>query len=304
MKKYIVTGGAGFIGGHLVNKLISQKNKVIVVDNLSTGKKENINPKAEFYNLDISDYEKIKTVFKGADYVFHLAANPSVFLSVKDPVSTSKVNVLGTINVFKAAVDAKAKRVVFASSSAVYGDQKSLPFKETMTPNPVSPYGLQKLSGEQFAKMFSELYKIKIVCLRYFNVYGPGIDFNSDYSLVLGKFLKLKQQGKPLTIFGDGKQTRDFCYIQDVVDANIKAMESKKIKGGEVINVGQGRSCSINYLAKLIGGKVQHLPKRQGDALHTMADISLAKKIIGWQPKTNFKKGIAAAGEWFSKAVI
>ena len=301
MAKILVTGGAGFIGSHLVDRLMRENHKVIVVDNLSTGKKENLNPKVEFYDLDICEFEKIKPIFKETDFVFHLAAIPRVPLSVKDPVTTSKVNILGTINVFKAAIDGGVKRVIFASSSSVYGNQQILPLKEDMIPNPISPYGLQKLVGEKFAKLFTKLYKIPIISLRYFNVYGPRIDFSSDYSLVIGKFLKQKAEGKPLTIFGDGEQTRGFCYVDDVVEANILAMESEKLKGGEVINVGSEVSHSINYLAKLIGGEVKYLPPREGDVLHTKANITLAKELLNWQPKVSLEEGIRRTAEWFDK---
>ena len=301
MKKYLVTGGAGFIGSHLVDKLVEQNNEVVVIDNLSSGKKEYINSKADFYNLDICDFDKISPIFKEVDYVFHLAAIPRVPVSIQDPIGTSKVNILGTINVFKAAIDNKVKRIVFASSSAVYGNQEKLPLKENMKPNPLSPYGLQKLAGEQAAKMFVELHKVPIVCLRYFNVYGPRIDFDSDYSLVLGKFLKLRSQNKPLTIYGDGEQTRGFCFIGDVVDANIKASESPKIKGGEMINIGPEKSYSINHLAKLIGGEVNYLPKRAGDPLETQADINLAKELLLWEPKVDFKDGVEITKKWFQE---
>jgi len=299
--KYLVTGGAGFIGSNLVGKLVEQGHKVVIIDNLSTGKKENLNPKADFYKLDICDFSKIKPLFQGVDYVFHLAAIPRVPISIKDPVGTSRVNILGTVNVFKSAIDANVKRIIFASSSSIYGGQKKFPLKENMTPNPLSPYGLQKLVGEQIAKLFVNLYKVPIVCLRYFNVYGPRIDFDSDYSLVLGKFLRLKTQGKPLTIFGSGKQTRAFCYITDVIDANIRAAVSEKIKGGEVINIGQKKSYSVNYLSELIGGKTQYLPSRQGDPMHTKADITLAKHFLGWQPKVDFKDGVEKTKQWFKK---
>jgi len=301
MKKYIVTGGAGFIGSHLVDKIIENGNKAVVIDNLSTGKKQNLNPKADFFQLDICNFEKIKPLFSGADGVFHLAAIASVPFSVENPLLTTKVNVSGTVNVFKSASENKVKRVVFASSSSVYGDQGQLPLKEKMVPNPKSPYALQKLVGEQFAIMFKDLYKMPIVCLRYFNVYGPRIDFNSDYSLVLGKFLKLKSENKPLTIFGTGEQTRGFCYVSDVVSSTIMAMESEKIMGGEVINISHKKSYSVNYLARLIGGKIQHLPQRQGDVLHTKADIALAKKLLGWEPKVNFSEGVEATKKWFPK---
>jgi len=301
--RILVTGGAGFIGSHLVDRLIKENHKVAVIDNFTTGKKENVNPQADFYNLDICDFEKIKPLFENIDFVFHLAAIPRVPVSVEDPVGTSKVNISGTINVFKAAIEAKVKRIIFASSSSVYGNQEKLPFKEDMKPNPVSPYALQKLVGEQFAKLFTKLYGIPIISLRYFNVYGPRIDFNSDYSLVIGKFLKQKAEGKPLTIFGDGEQTRDFCYIDDVVDATIKAMESEKLKGGEVINIGSGKSYSINYLADLIGGKKEYLAPRKGDVKHTQADITLAKKLLAWQPKISFEEGLKKVQEWLKAKI-
>ena len=297
--KFLVTGGAGFIGSHLVDRLIKEGNEVKIIDNLSTGKKENINPKADFYNLDICNFEKIKPIFEGIDYCFHLAAVPSVPLSLEDPVGTSRVNILGTVNVFKAAIDAKVKRIIFISSSAVYGNQENLLLQEDMKPDPVSPYGLQKLIGEQAAKLFVKLYKVPIICLRYFNVYGPRIDFNSDYGLVVGKFLKLNAQNKPLTIFGDGKQTRGFCYVDDVVEANIKAIKSQKLKGGEVINISSEEFYSINYLASLIGGEARHLQKRAGDVLHSRADITLAKKLLNWQPKVSFREGLKKTIQWY-----
>lgn len=302
--KYLVTGGAGFIGSHLVDKLIELGHDVAVIDNLSTGSLKNLNSKAKFFKEDICDFEKIKPLFDGVDYVFHLAAIPRVPLSIQDPVNTTKVNVLGTVNVFKAAIDSKVKRVVFASSSSVYGNQDRLPLKENMAPNPLSPYGLQKLSGEQFAKLFVNLYGLPIVCLRYFNVYGPRIDFDSDYSLVLGKFLKQKSQQKPLTIYGDGEQTRGFCFVEDVVDANIKASESSKIKGGEAINIGQENSYSINYLAGLLGGEVVHLKARVGDPRHTQADTTLAQNLLLWRPKVDFKDGVDLTKKWFEKNYI
>ncbi|KKQ68411.1 MAG: hypothetical protein A2W71_02475 [Candidatus Nealsonbacteria bacterium RIFCSPLOWO2_02_39_8] len=299
MKKYLVTGGAGFIGSHLVDGLLGMGGEVAIIDNLSAGKKGNINLNADFYNLDICDYDKIKTIFKGIDFVFHLAAIPRVPVSIKDPVNTSRVNILGTINVFKAAIDSNVKRIVFASSSSVYGNQKKLPLREYMKPAPISPYGLQKLAGEQFAGLFTRLYGVPIVSLRYFNVYGPRIDPDSEYSLVIGKFLKQKKQGIPLTILGDGKQTRGFTYVGDIVSANIKTMESEKLKGGEIINVGQKKSNSINYLADLIGGKVQYLPPRAGDIMYTSADISLAKKLLGWEPTICLEDGLKKTIKWY-----
>lgn len=301
--KYLITGGAGFIGSNLSDKLIESGHEVVVIDNLSTGKIENVNQKAEFFKADICNFEEIVPFFKGIDGVFHLAAIPRIPISIEDPVGTYKTNVLGTVNVFKASLDAGVKRIIFASSSSVYGSQKTMPLTESMLPNPISPYGLQKLMGEQIANMFFNFYKIPIVCLRYFNVYGPKLGFDSDYSLVIGKFLRLKKEGKSLTIFGTGEQTRGFCYVDDIVSANIVAMESKKIKGGEVINIGQEESYSVNYIAKKIGGDVEYMEKRQGDPLSTQADISRAKEILCWIPKVGIEDGISKTIVWFNKKI-
>ncbi len=303
--KILVTGGAGFIGSHLVDALINKDYKVIIIDNLSLGSKENINKKAKFYKIDICS-NKIYDIFKKEkpDVVFHLAAIPRVPVSIQNPILTTKVNILGTVNIFKASIDFNVKRIIFASSSSVYGNQKKLPLKEDMIPKPISPYALQKYTGEQFAKIFTNLYKVPIVSLRYFNVYGPRINFNSEYSLVIGKFLKQKTEGKPLTIYGDGNQTRGFCYVDDVVEANILAMNSKKIKGGEVINIGSEKSYSINYLAKLIGGKIKYLAPRSGDVLHTKADITLAKKLLNWSPKISLEEGLKKTKQWFEKIYL
>lgn len=301
IKKILITGGAGFIGSHLVDKLVGLASEVLVLDNLSTGKKENLNPKAQFCQQDICDFEMIKPFFEGVDFVFHLAAVPRVLISVEDPLGTSLVNIQGTLNVFEAAKQNKVKRVINTSSSSVYGNQEKLPLKEEMTPCPVSPYGLQKLIGEQWAKLYKELYGLTVVSLRPFNVYGPRIDFDSDYSLALGRFLKLKSQGKPLTIFGDGEQTRGYCFVDDLVEAFLKAMESEKIKGGEVLNVGSEKSYSINFLADLIGGEKVFGPPRPGDIRHTQADISKAKELLGWTPEMEFAEGVEITRKWFAE---
>lgn len=297
--KILVTGGAGFIGSNLVDKLINEGYKVFVIDNLSSGKKENLNKKAIFYKADICQLNKILTLFKGIDYVFHLAADPRVMFSVKNPIESHKVNVNGTLNVLYASYKNKVKRLIFASSAAVYGNIKKLPLKEDITPNPVSPYGLHKLIGEYYCKLFSNLYNLETVCLRYFNVYGPRMDPNGPYALVIGKFLKLRKENKPLTIYGDGKQTRDFVYVDDVVKANILAMKSKKVGRGEVINICSGKNYSINYIAKLIGGKKIYLPARKGEIKHALGDNSLAKKLLGWKPEISLEEGIKKCKEYF-----
>lgn len=303
MSKVIVTGGAGFIGSHLTDALIKRGERVIIIDNLSTGKEKNLNPKADFYKVDICDFEKIKPLFKGVEFVFHLAAIPRMPLSIEKPLETSKTNIIGTISILKAAAKARVKRVVFASSSAVYGPQKKLPLKEDMPPNPISPYGLQKWVGERFAQIFQIHWGLPVVSLRYFNVYGPRIDIESDWSLVIGKFLRLRSSGQPLTIFGDGEQTRSFCYVSDVVEATIKASQAKTLKGGEVINIGSEKSISVNHIANLIGGEKIFLPKRAGDPEHTRADISRAKELLEWEPKISFEEGLKLTKEWFQNYV-
>ena len=301
MSKILVTGGAGFIGSHLVDKLVELGHSVLVLDNLSNGKKENVNKKAELHIVDICDFDTMNLYFKDIDFVFHLAALPRVLISVEDPIGTSKVNIMGTINVFEASKRGGVKRVINTSSSSVYGNQKTLPLKEDMAPNPVSPYGLQKWVGEKWAKIYTDIYNLPVVSIRPFNVYGTRIDVNSDYSLVLGRFLKQKSLGNPLPINGDGEQTRGYCFVGDLVKAFIKAMESQKIKGGEVINAGSDKSYSINYLADLIGGEKVYGPERPGDIRHTQADVSLAKELLDWEPKTDFKQGVEETIRWFNK---
>ncbi len=299
MSKILVTGGAGFIGSHLVDKLVGLGHSVLVLDNLVNGKKENVNPKAELHIVDICDFETMNLYFKDVDFVFHLAALPRIPLSIQDPIGTSNVNIMGTINVFEASKQNNVKRVVSTSSSSVYGNQDKLPLKEDMTPNPISPYGLQKWVGEKWAKIYSEIYNLPVVSIRPFNVYGPRIDANSDYSLALGRFLKLKSTGQPLQINGDGEQTRGYCYVGDLVEAFVLAMESQKIKGGEVINAGSDKAYTINYLADLVGGEKVYGPERAGDIRHTKADVSLAKELLGWEPKMDFKQGVQETIEWF-----
>lgn len=290
--KALVTGGAGFIGSHLIDALIDRGDEVVIIDNLSTGKKENLNSEAEFHKLDIRDLEKIEPLFKGVDYVFHLAALPRVPFSVEHPLEAHTNNAVGTLDVLIASKNAKVRKIVYSSSSSVYGDQEELPLKEDMLPKPNSPYGLQKLIGEEYCKLFNKLYGLSTVSLRYFNVYGPRIALEGAYALVMGAFLKQKRANEPLTIDGDGEQTRDFTHVRDVVRANILAAESDKAGKGEVINIGAGERHSINKIAALIGGKTVNRPPRIGDVRHTLADNSLAKKLLGWQPEVSIEEGI------------
>jgi UDP-glucose 4-epimerase len=291
MIKAVVTGGAGFIGSNLVDKLIEKGYDVHVIDNLVAGKKENVNPKAIFHQADICDLEAIKPIFVGADFVFHLAALPRVQDSIDNPIETDKVNVGGTLNVLVAARDTGLKKVILSSSAATYGDQATLPLREDMAATPKSPYGLHKFIGEEYLKLFSEVYKLPTVSLRYFNVYGPRQSAQGSYPLVIAKFMDLRKQGKPLTITGTGNQTRDFVHVHDIARANIMAAESGNVGKGEVINIGSGVATSVNDIAKLIGGPIEHIEARL-EPQNSLADTTLAKELLGWSPTILLDKGI------------
>jgi len=290
-KKVIVTGGLGFIGSHIVDLLVDAGFNVHIIDIKNSLKNKFRNKKATYHKRDIRKFNEIKNIFKDVYYVFHLAALPRVQFSIQNPLLTTETNINGTTSVLKAAVDAKVKRVVYSASSSAYGDQKKLPLTENMQANPKSPYGLQKYVGEMICKVFSEVYGIETVSLRYFNVYGPRLDPEGDYALVIGKFLKQRKNKKPITITGNGKQTRDFTHVYDVARANILAMKSHKVGSGEVINIGAGNGYSINSLAKIMGGPVKHIKPRH-EPKHSTADNNLAQKLLGWSPKVSFKKGI------------
>lgn len=289
--KVVVTGGAGFIGSNVVNQLIVDGFNVHIIDNLSGGKKANVNPQAVFYEADIRNLEKIKPIIAGAQYLFHLAALPRVQYSIENPIETNEVNVGGTVNVLVAAKDGGVKRVIYSASSSAYGDQPTMPLVENMPAAPKSPYGLQKYLGELYCRLWSEVYGLETVSLRYFNVYGPGQSDEGAYALVIAKFLKQKALAEPLTITGDGNQTRDFTNVKDVVWANILAMESEKVGKGEIINIGRGQNCSVKKIAELIGGVVEHIPVRL-EPKDTLADNSLAKKLLGWEPTISIEEGI------------
>jgi len=297
--KVVVTGGAGFIGSNLVDALIERGFKVHVIDNLSGGKKENVNKKAILHIRDIRKLKELRPIIKNAEYVFHLAALPKVQYSIENPIETHEVNVCGTLNVLKTSQEAKVKRVIYSSSTAVYGDPEILPVKENMAADPKSPYGLHKYIGELYAKLWSTLYGLSTISFRYFNVYGPRLSAEGAYASVIAKFLQQKAKGKPMTITGDGKQTRDFVYVTDVVEANILAMKSKKVGKGEVLNLGSGKNQSINEIAKLIGGPVKYIPSRF-EIRDSLADISLAKKLLDWIPKTTLEKGLAELKKTYS----
>jgi UDP-glucose 4-epimerase len=289
--KAVVTGGAGFIGSHIVDALLKKGFAVHIIDNLSGGRKENINKKAVFHNVDIRNLEALKPIMKGAEFVFHFAALPRVQYSIEYPEETSHVNIMGTMNVFIASTEGGVKRVVYSASSSAYGDQSIMPLTEEMKPGPKSPYGLQKYVGELYAKVWSEVYGLSTVSLRYFNVYGPRLNPDGAYALVIGKFLKQRKDGMPITVTGDGEQTRDFTHVSDVVDANLRAATSKKVGKGEVLNIGAGRNFSINKVAELIGGLVEYVPVRM-EPHDTLADNSLAREKLGWKPKMTLDKGI------------
>ena len=288
----LVTGGAGFIGSHLVDELIEAGHDVAVIDNLSTGKKENINLKAGFHQLDICDFDKIKPLFEGVDFVFHLAAIPRVPLSIENPVLTSRVNILGTINVFKAAADNSCKRVVSASSSSVYGicDPVNIPTAEWAPIKTEYPYAESKYQGERWVSHYNKVYGLPTVSLRLFNVYGPRSRTTGAYGAVFGTFLAQKINGKPFTVVGDGRQSRDFIWVGDVCEAFIKAAESKVV--GEVFNVGTGNPQTILRLAELLGGEVTHLLKRPGEPDITCADISKIRQMLNWQSRVSFEEGV------------
>ncbi len=278
IKKAVVTGGAGFIGAHLVAALKEKGFEVAVVD-LKTGG-------------DIRKPGDLEKVFAGADYVFHTAALPRVQYSIEHPIETHDTNITGTLNVLLAARDAGVKKVVYSASSSAYGEQKEMPLRESMPANPISPYALQKYAGELYCRMFSKVYGLPTVSLRYFNVYGPGADPSGAYALVIAKFIEMRKQGEPMTITGDGEQTRDYTHVSDVVEANLLAAESPKVGQGEVVNIGAGRNASVNRVAELIGGPVEYIPQRL-EPKDTLADNSLAKELLGWQPQVSLEGGIA-----------
>jgi UDP-glucose 4-epimerase len=293
--KCLVTGGAGFIGSNLVDKLISDGHEVTIVDNMSTGKKENINPKAKLYVKDITQMRRNSDfhMFEGIDVVFHLAALARVQPSIENPIEYHDANVNGTLNLLKASVDYGVKRFVFSSSSSVYGNVEQLPTSENHKLNPMSPYALHKLIGEQYCKLFSELYDLETVCLRYFNVYGERQNTEGAYCLVMGIFAGQLLRGEPMTINGDGENRRDFTYVGDVVDANVRCMDYSSELNGDVFNIGNGDNRSVNQIANMLsenGDRVNRPPVIEPK--ETLADNSKAREFLGWKPTNKIEDWI------------
>jgi len=299
VKRTVVTGGAGFIGSHLAEELASRGYYVVILDDLSTGRTENIevllqNKDVQFVQGSITNLPLLHKLFQGVESVFHQAAIPSVPRSIENPLASHEVNITGTMNVLLAARDNHVKKVIYASSSSVYGDTPTLPKREDMPPNPQSPYAVTKLAGEYYCRVFQEVYGLPTVCLRYFNVYGPRQDPNSQYAAVIPRFINRVSQGEPPVIYGDGEQTRDFTFVEDAIEANILAAESEATG---VFNIGKGEKISINQLAELIislaGSNLKpvHSAPRPGDVRHSLADISKAK-AFSYQPRYSLEEGL------------
>ncbi|MCW1296180.1 MAG: SDR family oxidoreductase [Candidatus Parvarchaeota archaeon] len=310
MTKILVTGGAGFIGSHLVNELLDQEYEVVVLDNLSTGRIQNIKPflnKIKFLKKDVRKI-KFKKIFKDIKYIFHLAANPFVPDSINKPIETCLINVIGTLNILEMAKKFDVEKVIFASSSSVYGyvTKDKLPLKEETTPNPISPYALWKLHGEQLCQFYKKFYGINSVCLRYFNVYGPNQYPDRKCAAVIPIFIKKILHNKHPIIYGDGSQSRDFVFVKDVVQANILAMKAED----GVYNVGSGKSTTINELINKINEilgkniKPMHTKERVGDILHSCADLSKAKRELNYTPEYTLEEGLRITIDWFKKTLF
>ncbi len=306
--RYLVTGGAGFIGSNLVERLVENGEKVRVIDNLSTGKIENLEPfmdRIEFINGDIRYLNTVMEAMKDVDYVLHQAALPSVPRSVETPLESNDVNTNGTLNLLYAAKEAGVKRFVMAASSSAYGESPTLPKVETMPTSPLSPYAVNKLAGENYCRAFHNVYGLETFALRYFNIYGRRQDPNSFYSAVIPKFVKALLQDQPPTIFGDGETSRDFTYIDNVIEANLLACKAPSENTGRVMNIACGERITLNELAvelsRLLGKdiKATHAAERPGDIKHSLADISLAKKLIGYEGKYKISEGLPKTVKWF-----
>lgn len=305
---FLVTGGAGFIGSHIVQRLVSQGERVRVLDDQSTGRWENVSPwsdQIEFLKGSIGAPETCEHACRGVDFVLHQAALPSVPRSVRDPARSHDVNATGTLNLLIAARDAGVRRVVLASSSSVYGNSPELPRHEGMTPAPMSPYAVNKLSAELYAQVFHRIYGLETVALRYFNVFGPRQDPHSEYAAVIPRFILAALRGEASTIYGDGTQSRDFTYVENVVDANLRACTAAEAPG-QVFNIGSGRRYTLLELAATISEFVgRSLPPvltepRVGDVLHSLADIGRAETVLGYRPRVSFREGVERTVAYFA----
>lgn len=292
MAKYIVTGGLGFVGSNLTDTLIEDGHEVTIIDNLSTGKKENLNPKAQLIVADFTNLDQIIDYFINIDGVFHVGALPRIPYSIEHPIESTKANLMGTLNVLTAARDKGVKRVVYSASSSAYGNKNELPLRPDMPADPLNPYALQKYVGEILCRQFHDLYGLETVSLRYFNLYGPRMAEEGAYVPVMSVFKRQTLKHEPLTIVGDGEQARDFTHVTDAVRANILAMQSDKVGHGEVLNIGNGEMHSVNEIADYFGGEKINLPERKGEIRRTQADISKTKELLGWEPKTGFTQGM------------
>jgi nucleoside-diphosphate-sugar epimerase len=308
--RYLVTGGAGFIGSNIVDELVRRNHDVVVLDDLSTGAESNLEALRKKIDLrvgSVTDLATVQSAIKGADYVVHLAARTSVPRSVKDPLETNHVNIDGTLNVLVAARDAKVHRYVYAASSSAYGETPTLPKVESMQPEPISPYGVTKYAGELYAQAFGRSYGLENASVRYFNVFGPRQDPTSQYSGVLSRFMLAAINNESPVIYGDGEQTRDFTYIDNIVDETLRACEAKDASG-KVFNGGTGVRTTLNQVLKLLekitGKKIQakYDPPRTGDIRDSQADISLARKILGYEPLVHFEEGLGRTWAWYNTA--
>jgi nucleoside-diphosphate-sugar epimerase len=305
----LVTGGAGFIGSHLVEGLLAAGHRVRVLDDFATGRRANLAPLLREIDLregSVLDPHALRGAMEGMRVVFHQAAIPSVPRSVRDPLRSNEVNVTGTLNVLLAARDAGVRRLVYAASSSAYGAAPGEARVETMPTQPMSPYAVAKLAGEQYCQVFARVYGLETVCLRYFNVFGPRQDPNSEYAAVIPKFIVALREGRPLTLFGDGTQSRDFTYVANVVQANLRAVQAPDAVG-RVFNVGGGRQTSLNELVRELGWlagvvpEVTYLPARSGDVPHSLADITGARAVLGYEPLVPFSEGLRRTWEHFAR---